>query len=255
MRWRSKTRPKDKIMTPLNIFLYSIFPYVAFGVFIVGCIYRYKITPFKYSSLSSQFLEGKNLFWGAVPFHWSILIVLLGHLVAFLFPTATLSWNASPVRLIFIEVLAFTFGLGVFFGLLLLFFRRMTNQRVQAVSTRMDIILSLVLLTQVVLGLWIGLGYRWGSSWFAADLSPYLWSLVKFSPKIDAVVAMPLVIRLHIVGAFLLVFMIPFTRLVHFLVVPFHYIGRPYQRVIWYWNRKTVRDPKTPWSTVRPKNN
>jgi hypothetical protein len=50
-------------------------------------------------------------------------------------------------------------------------------------------------------------------------------------------------------------FMIPFTRLAHFIVAPLHYIVRPYQQVIWNWDRKTIRDPGTAWSTTRPKNN
>ena len=119
----------------------------------------------------------------------------------------------------------------------------------------MDIVIELLLLVQVILGLWIALGYRWGSSWFAADLSPYLWSIFKFNPEIGAISAMPWVIKLHIVGAFLLVLLIPFSRLVHFLVVPLHYIFRPYQVVIWNWAQRKIRNPKTPWSEMRPKNN
>ena len=112
----------------------------------------------------------------------------------------------------------------------------------------------MLLLAQVVLGCWIALGFRWGSSWFAADLSPYLWSLVTFSPETGAVFALPWVIKLHIVGAFAILFMVPFTRLVHFIVAPLDYLVRPYQQVIWNWDRKTVRDPGTPWSKARPQN-
>ena len=86
-------------------------------------------------------------------------------------------------------------------------------------------------------------------------MSPYLWSIVKLSPQIDAVSAMPVVIKTHIVGAFVILGMIPFTRLVHLLVAPFHYLWRPYQQVMWYWDRKLIRDPKTAWSEARPKNN
>jgi len=31
-------------------------------------------------------------------------------------------------------------------------------------------------------------------------------------------------------------------------VAPLHYIVRPYQQVIWNWDRKTIRDPRVPWS-------
>jgi nitrate reductase gamma subunit len=86
-------------------------------------------------------------------------------------------------------------------------------------------------------------------------MSPYLWSIVQFSPQIEAVSAMPAVIKTHIVGAFIILGMLPFTRLVHFLVAPFHYTWRSYQKVIWYWDRKRVRDPGTAWTTTRPRNN
>ena len=80
------------------------------------------------------------------------------------------------------------------------------------------------------------------------------WSLVTLGPETDAVFALPWVIKLHIVGAFAIVFMVPFTRLVHFVVAPLHYIARPYQRVIWNWDRKTIRDPSAAWTRTRPTN-
>jgi len=242
-------------MTFSNTVLFVGLPYAAGLVFLVVTIQRYRSRSFSVSSLSSQFLEGKSLFWGAIPFHVGILVALAGHLLAFLLPGATLAWNSEPVRLIALEVTGFAFGLSVLVGLCALLFRRYTDARVRMVTSRMDIVLELLLLAQVGLGLWIALTQRWGSSWFAADLSPYLWSLVTLSPKLGAVTAMPLVIRLHVIGAFLILGIFPYTRLVHFVVAPLHYIARPYQRVIWNWDRKKVRDPRTPWSEARPKNN
>ncbi len=240
-------------MNALNTFFFVAFPYIAVIVFAVGVAYRYRKRGFTVSSLSSQFLEGNKLFWGVIPFHIGLLVVLAGHLTAFLFPAATLAWNSIPLRLIILEVTAFVFGLSVLVGLAGLMYRRFVDPRIRAVTTRMDIAIELLLLVQVVLGCWIALGYRWGASWFAADLSPYLWSLVKFAPETGPVFALPWVIKLHIVGAFALVFMVPFTRLVHFVVAPLHYLTRPYQQVIWNWDRKTIRDPGTPWSKVRPR--
>ena len=242
-------------MSLINNFLFIALPYVAIVVFCVGAIHRYRATGFKYSSLSSQFLEGGGIYIFAVLFHFGILVVFLGHLIAFLFPGATLAWHSSAARLIADEVVIFTFGLAVLIGLRGLFIRRLLRPRIWVVTSRMDIVIELLLIAQVVLGLWIALGYRWGYYWFASDMSPYLWSIVKLNPQIDAIGAMPWVIKTHIVGAFLILGMIPFTRLVHFLVAPFHYIWRPYQRVVWYWDRARVRDPKTAWSETAPRNN
>ncbi len=242
-------------MNALNTFLFVAFPYAAVLVLVLGVAARYRKDGFSVSSLSSQFLEGRKLFWGSVPFHIGILVVFFGHLVAFLVPRATLAWNAVPMRLIILETSAFIFGITVLIGLANLMYRRFTDARIRAVTTRMDVLIELLLLAQVVLGLWIALGFRWGSSWFAADLTPYLWSLVKLSPETGAVFALPWVIKLHIVGAFAILLMIPFTRLIHFVVAPLNYVWRPYQQVIWNWNRKTIRDPNTAWSDARPRNN
>lgn len=236
-------------------FLFIVFPYIAIVIFLVGTIYRYRSSGFRYSSLSSQFLEGQKLFWGSIPFHWGLVVLFFGHLALFLFPDLVLWWNSDPTRLLIMEGLAYVFGLSVLFGLVGLLIRRMTNDRLKMVTNHMDVVIELLIFAQVILGLWTALEYRWGSSWFAATLSPYLWSIAKFNPRIDAVVAMPMVVQLHIVGAFIIMLLTPFTRLVHFLVAPFHYVSRPYQQVIWNWDRKRVRSPESAWSHTQPKNN
>lgn len=241
-------------MDTLYNFLFIALPYAAIIVFIGGSLYRYVSISYQYSSLSSQFLEAKQLFLGTVPFHFGIIVIFLGHLVAFLCPRWILLWNGHPLRLVILEVSAFAFGLSVLFGLGMLLFRRITHPRIRMVTTPMDIFIELLLLVEIVFGCWIALGYRWGSIWFATDLSPYLWSIVKLNPDIKTISAMPIIIQLHVIFAFVILLLIPFTRLVHFLVIPINYIWRPYQQVIWYWNRKKIRNPKSHWSDARPKN-
>ena len=242
-------------MTSLDYFFFSAYPYVVVIVFLVGVIYRYNQKGFQVTSLSAQFLESKKGFWGTVPFHWGILMIFLGHMVAFLLPNTVLAWNSDPVRLIAHEGVSFAFAVAVVVGLVGLILRRILDPRLRVVTTRMDYFVEFVLLAQVLLGCWIALGYRWGSSWFAADLSPYLWSIIKLNPQTEAVVALPLVIKAHIVGAFSILLIFPFTRLMHILVAPIHYIWRPYQVVIWYWDKKRVRQASTEWSKARPRNN
>lgn len=242
-------------MDLLSNFLFVALPYVAIAVCVIGCIYRYRRRGFTYSSLSAQFLEGGSAYLPVTLFHWGILLVFLGHLLVFLFPDLSLAWHASSTRLIADELLFLTFGLAAAVGLALLFLRRLSRPRIQVVTSRMDLAIVVLLLAQIVLGLWIALGYRWGYLWFASNLSPYLWSILKLSPQIDVISAMPTVIKLHVAGAFVILGMVPFTRLVHFLVAPFHYTWRGYQQVVWYWDRKGVRAAATAWTTTRPRNN
>lgn len=242
-------------MSVFNNFLFVALPYVAVAIFCAGALYRYRASGFKYSSLSSQFLDGRGSYLFSMLLHWGILILFLAHLAAFLLPAAVLAWLADPVRLVASQAIAYALGLGVLIGLAGLLIRRVVRPRLRVVTSRMDVVIELLLLMQVALGLWTALGYRWGYYWFAADLSPYLWSIVMLNPQIEALAAMPWVIKAHVVGAFVILGMIPFTRLVHFLVAPFHYVWRRYQPVMWYWDRKRVRDPRTAWNDTRPENN
>lgn len=242
-------------MDTLNNFFFMALPYIAFVVFLIGTISRYRTQKFAVSSLSSQFLEGKKLFWGSIPFHFGILILFFGHLVAFLIPKSIILWNSEPLRLLFLEISSLVAAICVFIGLILLYIRRITNDRIKMVTTKMDIFVELLLLFQIFTGMYIAVFFRWGSSWFASVMSPYLKSIFTFSPDIAAVSAMPLLIKLHVIGAFLIILIVPFTRMVHFLVWPLNYLWKPYQQVIWNWNKRKVRSPKTPWSLHRPKNN
>jgi len=234
----------------MDILLFGAFPYVAIVVFFIGTIWRYQ-TGFKYSSLSSQFLETKKLFLSSVPFHVGILVILTGHFIGFLFP----SWftSAGGGGIISFETITLAFGLSAIAGLIFLMIRRFQNERIMTVTTKMDILIEFVLLVQFGLGIWIAVELRWGSQWYAAVMVPYLRSIFTLDPNISAVSAMPIAVQLHVIGAFLFILLIPFTRLVHFLVAPFHYITRPYQIVRWYWDKKAIRDTDTPWTTTRPK--
>ena len=242
-------------MNVLNNFFFIALPYISLAVFLVGSIFRYRSHSFKFSSLSSQFLENKKLFWGSVPFHWGLVVLFFGHLTAFLIPRSILAWNSQPVRLLTLEITSLVFAICVFIGLIQLYLRRLTDERIKINTTKMDVIIELLLLFQIFTGMYTAIFMRWGSSWFASVLSPYLKSIFTLNPDIAAVSAMPIMFKLHVIGAFLIVLMVPFTRLVHFLVYPLNYIWKPYQQVIWNWGKREVRDPGTKWSQHRPKNN
>ncbi|MCO5260629.1 MAG: respiratory nitrate reductase subunit gamma [Crocinitomicaceae bacterium] len=225
----------------LGILMFVVLPYLSFLIFLIGSIYRYKKRGFQVSSLSSQFLEGKKLYWGSLPFHWGIIILFFGHLIAFLFPRAVIAWNGEPVRLLILEISSFAFGLSAFLGLILLIKRRLGSQKLLVVANKMDMLVYTVLFTQIISGLGVAFFVRWGSSWFSSVLTPYLRSIFSFNPDINAVVEMPWLIQVHIISAFLIIGIIPFTRFVHFLVAPIDYIWRKYQIVVWNWNPKIIR--------------
>jgi len=235
--------------------LYIALPYAALLLAAAGSVYSYTKREFTFSSQSSQFFEGQALFWGVQPFHWGAVVVLSGHLLCFLFPAAVLSWNAVPARLFAFELASFAAGILMLAGLLILLFRRLASAKLRAVTTPMDYAVLLVLISQVTLGILTALLYRWGSSWFAGLLSPYLASLFKLSPVIGGVANMKPVIQAHVIMAFILAALIPFSRLAHILVFPLPYLWRPSQLVVWNRDRLSLRDTEAVNTAIRPVNN
>lgn len=218
----------------LDQLFFAVLPYVAVFTLVLVTIQRYRAQTFTYSSLSSQFLENRQHFWGLVPFHYGILAVVFGHIIAFLIPREILWWNSHPLRLYVLELSALIFALLTLIGLLAAVVRRWTNPKVRLVTTASDWIIYVLLLIQIVSGIYTAVFYPWGSSWFATSAAPYLWSLVKLNPDISYVAPMPHMVKLHIINAFVIVGFFPFTRLVHILVIPNPYLWRKPQVVRWY---------------------
>jgi nitrate reductase gamma subunit len=217
----------------LDTLLFGAAPYVAIVLFLVVSIQRYRKEPFSFSSLSSQFLETRRLFWGSVPFHVGILAVFLGHLAGFLFPRELVLWNRVPVRLLVFEATGLAFAFLALVGLAGLLARRVGNSRLRVNTSPADLLVHAMLFFQVLTGLDIALRLRWGSAWYAEALVPYLRSIFLFQPDVARMAEMPLSVKLHVVGAFVFFAAFSYTRLVHVLVAPVPYLWRPLQLAIW----------------------
>lgn len=228
----------------LNFFLFVIFPYIAIAILLVVSLHRYFNNSYKFSSLSSEFLESEQLFWGSVPWHYGIMGVLVGHVIGFCFPREVLAFNSVPMRLLIIESTALVFGLMSLFGLIMLIRRRMTDARVRVVTSRMDMFILFLLLIQVLSGVGTAIFYRWGINWYATSMVPFLKSIFMLKPELILIKSMPHLVKLHIFNAFLIIAVLPFTRLLHFLVLPISYIWRSWQKVIWNYDRKNYRKTK-----------
>jgi len=224
-----------------DIVLFVAFPYLAVVTAVWVGIYRYRNDRFSYSSQSSQFLENRILSWGSAPWHYAILIILLAHLVALLIPAVWASLISAPIRLYVLEVSGLALAVVAVFALGVLVYRRLVTPRVRSVTTPADWLLLALLLAQVALGFWVALFFRWGADWYLHTAVPWIISLVKFQPEVASVTALPWVVKLHILGGFLLIAVVPFTRLVHAAIWPITYLWRPHQVVI--WNREPVRTP------------
>ena len=102
-----------------ELFLFGVFPYAAVAVAGVGVAARRRY-PTTLGTRSSEFLEKRALFWGSVPWHYAILLILGGHLAAAVAPGAWGALVADPRRLVVLEIAGTALGLWATFAVALL---------------------------------------------------------------------------------------------------------------------------------------
>jgi NNP family nitrate/nitrite transporter-like MFS transporter len=215
-----------------ELFLFGVFPYAALAIAGVGVAARTRM-PATLGTRSSEFLEKKVLFWGSVPWHYAILLVLGGHLVAAVAPGAWAAVLSDPGRLVVLEMAGTALGLWAAVAVALLVVRRLASARLRVVTTWVDWLVLALLLGQVATGVAVSLTLRWGSVWYLHTAAPWLASLVHLAPRTDLPGVLPVLAKVHAVGAFVLLALLPFSRLVHALSVPLRYLWRPFQVVVW----------------------
>lgn len=219
--------------------IFIALPYTAAALAIVMTIVRWRTNRFTYSSLSSQLLENSILSWASVAWHYAILIILLAHLGATVFPGLWARLLGGRFQLYVLEITGLGLALLSIVGLGLFIWRRLALRRIRAVTTRGDWLLLIALLAQVILGFLVASLYRWGATWYLHTATPWLTSLVRLDPNITALVPLPWLIKLHFAGGFVILALLPFTRLIHAVTLPIGYLWRPYQIVV--WNRRQTR--------------
>lgn len=214
----------------MEAFLFGVVPYLAVVVMVVGAFRRFRTMRYTVTTSSTQLLEGRLQYWGSVSWHYAILLVLLLHLCAIFLPGLVAGLLSSPGRLLAIEVTGFALGLTALWGLVVLAVRRVT---LRGETTWLDWTVMALLLLQVATGVYVAASARWGLAWFTFVATPWLGSLARLAPRVDLMVNLPLPFKLHALNAFVLLALVPYTRLAHMVVAPLEYLWRLPQVVIW----------------------
>jgi len=221
----------------LNQFFFGIYPYLALVVFFVGSLVRFDRDQYTWKSDSSQLLRAGQLRWGSNLFHIGILGIFFGHLVGLLTPLAI--WHALGITPGAKQLLAVVAGGAAgalcLVGLILLIHRRLTEPRIRATSKPMDIAVLLLLLAQLLLGLFsitVSIQHLDGEEMI--KLMMWAQHLVTFrGDAASYVIDVAPVFKLHLVLGMTIFLIFPFSRLVHiwsgFAAVT--YLVRAYQVV------------------------
>lgn len=212
--------------------LWVAIPYAAVTTFIVGHWWRYRYQKYTWTTRSTQLLERRMLKWGILLFHVGMLAVVGGHIGGLLVPnTVTEFFGITDHMYHIVAVTMGTIaGLTMTSGLLILLFRRFTNDRVKATSIGRDYLTALMLLIVVGTGMFntIGVNILGESYDYRETISPWFRGILMLNPQPDLMVDAPPSFKMHALAAMALFALWPFTRLVHAWSVPLTYLRRSF---------------------------
>ena len=223
-------------MNALDIFLFGVYPYIAFTVFLVGSLIRFDRDQYTWKSDSSQLLKAGQLRAGSNLFHVGVLFLFFGHLFGMLTPHFVYEhFRAAGSKQLMAMVSGGIAGTLGFIGVTLLLHRRLFEPRIRINSKTSDIVLLVLLWLQLALGLaTIPLSAQHLDGSMMMKLAGWAQTIVTFQAGAPELLAEAgWIFKLHMFLGMSIFFIFPFTRLVHvwsgFGTVA--YLVRPYQVV------------------------
>lgn len=211
---------------------FGVLPYLALATFIVGHVWRWKYDQFGWTTRTSELMEKRLLMWASPIFHFGLLFVFFGHLLGLLVPPAAtqaigLSDEAYHLMALGVGTLS---GLVLGLGLALLLVRRfVTKKRLRLVTRQADIVMYILVAVVILFGLTatIGLNLFGGGYDYRQTIAVWFRSIFILRPAIDLMSSVPWLYQVHVVAAYTLFAIWPFTRLVHLWSIPLGYFVRP----------------------------
>ncbi|MDR1806377.1 MAG: respiratory nitrate reductase subunit gamma [Propionibacteriaceae bacterium] len=216
----------------MSVVLFGVWPYIALAVCVVGHVWRWRSDQFGWTSRTSELMEKRWLALGSPLFHFGALFVILGHAVGLLVPASATAALGIPETVY--HTLALVIGLiaGIVFfaGAVILGLRRyVTKARFRLITRPADAAMYAILLVVALAGLsaTVGLNIVGDGYDYRETVSVWFRSIFTLQPDVDALAAAPWIFQVHAVGAFALIAIWPFTRLVHVWSIPLGYLVRP----------------------------
>ncbi|BFM02932.1 MULTISPECIES: respiratory nitrate reductase subunit gamma [Psychrobacter] len=219
----------------LQIFLFGVYPYVALTIAIIGTWVRFDLSQYSWKTGSTQMLRTKNMRLASNLFHVGIIVVLLGHLFGMLTPHFLYDrFISAGHKQILAVVVGGIAGVFCWFGLVMLMWRRFTDDRISNTSSFSDKLILVLLFIQLNLGLLsIFTSVKHLDGLTMLNLAGWAQDITILRPWHAAarIEQTDLIYQLHMALGITLVMIFPFTRLIHIISAPIWYLGRRYQIV------------------------
>ena len=219
----------------LQIFLFGVYPYVALTIAIIGTWVRFDLSQYSWKTGSTQMLRTKNMRLASNLFHVGIIVVLLGHLFGMLTPHFLYDrFISAGHKQILAVVVGGIAGVFCWFGLVMLMWRRFTDDRISNTSSFSDKLVLVLLFIQLNLGLIsIFTSGKHLDGYTMMNLAGWAQDITVLRPWQAAarIEQTDLIYQLHMALGITLIAIFPFTRLIHIISAPIWYFGRRYQIV------------------------
>jgi nitrate reductase gamma subunit len=215
-------------MVDLDGLIYGVLPYVSLTLFVGGLVYRWLRHRFEWAAMSTQIFETRVLGQVSVLLHYSIIVLLIVHIIG-----AISLAVAEPAALRPVYVVGAIAGVLALYACLVALIRRVAVAEVRATSKAEDYIVLVLLAIILSLGLYqyvaVGVGglYPVYARWLA--------SIAIGQPDIDVVRFAPWWVKLHTTLALIFIAYWPFTKLAGMISYPITYITRRYQIIRRQW--------------------
>jgi nitrate reductase gamma subunit len=213
-----------------DVLLYTVLPYAALAVFVVGHWWRYRRDQYGWGARSTQLLESRVLKYASTIFHFGVLAAIGGHVLGILIPR---SWiEAVGVSDDAYHVIAVIGGLAagsaVCVGFALLVYRRVRFPRVRVTTTRVDIVAFALLAIGIVTGMLATVTNFGDAVHYRETVAPYFRQLFIGDPEPELMTGgnVTLVFQVHVISVWFLYALWPFSRLVHAWSIPVDYLRR-----------------------------
>jgi len=205
-------------------FIFVVSPYLTAAATVPGCVVRYVLWSRRGARAERAPLDAAGPIRAA--WRWAIGLIFLGHLLAMAFPGIVLQWNQQPLRLLALEGAGLTSGIVALAALIVSLVRCARASDADARCSPVDVVAWTLVAVELMSGLLVAVFYRWGSSWSAVTVAPYLHSLVRLDPDAVLVARLPLPARLHLFCAFALFAVVPFSSMARVIIVPVDRLAR-----------------------------
>ncbi|MFA7282321.1 MAG: respiratory nitrate reductase subunit gamma [Sterolibacterium sp.] len=224
-------------MSPIEHFVFGIYPYLCLTVFFVGSLIRFDRDQYTWKSDSSQLLRTGQLRLGSNLFHIGVLGIFFGHIGGLLIPLEF--WHSVGVSIQAKQMIAIygggTCGVLGIVGAILLVQRRLGDVRILRHSSPMDIFILLLLMAQLGLGLLtipVSLQHMDGGEMIKlVEWAQHIWTIR--GGAADFLADVSILFKLHLFIGLTVFLIFPFTRLVHIWsgFAAIGYLTRAYQLV------------------------